>query len=373
MSERTSFCAMPWNGLWVTPQGDYLPCCVYNRQGVPFKTYDEYKNSDELKELKQKLLNGEYPIECEFCWIHEKSESLESLRRQADRLFEFDINDDTPKVLILPTGANSCNLACRTCSSYASTLWMSQEKKATKKGITIEIFPHDKFYKDNTYTSKIKELCKTALDVTFAGGEPFLETGMNEHIELLNTLDPSVEVNYISNGSIYPSKELRTAWERFDKRINISISLDGIKDKHEYLRYPSTWDEILENLAKYKEDSKIGITISHTISMFNILYLGEFLKWCVHEKLCMPPFFGLVTYPDEYSIRHLPNDVKGKLIARYDTNKHFKHVVGLLKMERNDQHYRNFLKSVDVYDEIRQQKFMDIFPEMYELITKNPD
>ena len=51
-----NICYQPWVGLDISPQGEYKPCCKYSH--AISDNYNDYRNSDELNQLKLDHLNG---------------------------------------------------------------------------------------------------------------------------------------------------------------------------------------------------------------------------------------------------------------------------------------------------------------------------
>ena len=76
-----------------------------------------------------------------------------------------------------------------------------------------------------------------------------------------------------------------TQWLPEMKKWKIWASLDGIGDTTEYIRYPSNFNKVKENLQYYKkmlDDCGNGsITFSPAIQLLNIHQLDEMLKWFI--------------------------------------------------------------------------------------------
>ena len=76
-----------------------------------------------------------------------------------------------------------------------------------------------------------------------------------------------------------------TQWFPEMKSWKIWASLDGIGDVTEYIRYPSNFTKVAENLDYYKKMlTKYGngsITFSPAIQLLNIHQLDDMLKWFI--------------------------------------------------------------------------------------------
>lgn len=364
---NNNFCYHPWVGLDITTQGDFRPCCKYNK-GLA-KNLKDYVNSEELKQLQQDFLNGLAPSGCSRCWEDEAA-GIQS-KRQID--FKHVFNETAPnldkfKVLSLPFG-NTCNLACRTCSSFASSKWSHHENKIKNVISVPKIFKHQKFYKDHNFIDNIKSISDDLIDITFPGGEPFI-TGIDEHLDYLDFLiknnTQNISLTYITNVTTFPTEEFWTRWKNF-KHVNIQMSIDGTNERFEYIRWPADWNICYTNIKKYQEaktqNPNLQLSISHTVSVFNIFYLPEFFVWCLKEKL-PEPYIGMVESPLHYNIQVLPEEIKYKIKSKLTMSK-FNGVVNFL-MSKNVAGFdltKDWIKTVD---QQRTQEFGTVFPELKE-------
>lgn len=358
----TNFCAHPWVGLDIDPQGNLRPCCKYNSD---FGTdIDGYFNSPELTNLKDLFLNDQRPAGCVRCWNDEDA-GLPS-KRMLDRMYRHDEkNLDDLQVLSVPFG-NTCNLLCRTCNSGASSKWAEEEKKLKNK-FDIQIHPHKKFYKDSAFINFIKSKANTLIDISFPGGESLL-TGIQQHHDYLDWLlehnPQNVTLTYMTNATTFPDDRYWEKWKSF-KKINISLSIDGIGNKFEYLRWPAQWNVCYENIKKYQNQidsyKNLQLSISHTVSIFNILYLNEFFIWCLKEKL-PEPYIGMVESPGHYNVKNLPATVK-ELVQKRLVSKKFYPVIKYMNQDSTAS-IDNFLSWTAELDLLRNQDFNAFFPEL---------
>ena len=338
-------CYLPWVGLDISPQGEYKPCCKYSHSISD--NYQSYRASDELNELRLAHLNGERPDGCARCWRDEDN-GLPS-KRQMD--YEYHLNSQPPeleKTLLLSVAfGNTCNLACRICSSYSSSRWSKESKKL---GADFPKFMHQRFYKTDEFGSLLKQLSGDLVHVDIPGGEPFL-TEIPEHVEFLKHLvdiGNTPSLHYTTNGTQWPDG-LIDLWNHFPD-VEIQLSIDGIGDKFEYQRWPAKWNEVYTNIKRFQElivnSRNLSLSISHTVSIYNILDLDEFKDWCVSEEL-PSPYIGLVTRPEYLNINCSPEQFNDNL-------------------DKID--FDNFLKYATILDKSRGQSFKETFPELWDLV-----
>lgn len=341
-----NICYQPWVGLDISPQGEYKPCCKYSH--AISDNYNDYRNSDELNQLKLDHLNGKRPDGCARCWKDEDN-GLPS-KRQMD--YEYHLNSQPPeleKTLLLSVAfGNTCNLACRICSSYSSSRWSNEAKKL---GALFPKFMHQQFYKTDEFKSMLNDLSGDLVHIDIPGGEPFL-TEIPEHIEFLKHLiaiDNTPSLHYTTNGTQWP-KGLTKLWNHFPE-VDIQLSLDGTGSKFEYQRWPAKWDIVYENIKQFQELSNkhqnIRLSVSHSVSIYNILDLDNFKTWCDAEGLPIP-WIGLVTKPEYLDIKCAPENFKDNL---------------------DNIDFDNFIKYVNILDSSRGQNFKTTFPELWNLIN----
>lgn len=364
----SKFCSHPWVGLDISPQGEFKPCCKFST--VVSRNISDYQNSELMNRVREQFIKGEQPAECERCWRDETA-GIKS-KRELDFTYTFD--EVTPdltsiKVLMLTFG-NTCNLACRSCSSYSSSSWRNQDKKLLPLLPATKIYNHNRFYQDKKFMSEIRNIATDVIDVGFPGGEPFI-TGVKEHLEFLDFLllqDPSkISLRYITNTTVFPNEEFWSRWSKF-KKVDIQLSIDGIGAQFEYTRWPAKWSECLPNILEFRNrmSDKIRITVGHTVSIFTAYYLPEFLIWCLKNKF-PKPYLGLVNDPAHYDVRVLPPELKQVISSRL-TGSLLEPVAKALVEPDDRCTFDKTVEYIRILDSQRDQSFADTFPELYQLI-----
>jgi MoaA/NifB/PqqE/SkfB family radical SAM enzyme len=365
-----SFCSLPWTSIDINAQGELKPCCKYkNSIATDIKSYF---SSPELQEIKDSFLAGTKPAGCRRCWVDEEL-GIKS-KRQLDLKYVF--NDqhpslDTLKIISMPFG-NTCNFACRICGSQYSSFWRSHTQKLQKEFPDIRIYKHNKFYKDKNFTNQILSLSKDVLLFEFPGGEPFL-TGVEEHLNFLNSLlkynPQNLKLHYITNTSIFPESRFWDLWKNF-KNVDIQLSIDGTGSQFEYNRWPGKWSECYQNIKNYQvytqKYSNLQLSISHTVSIFTVYYLPEFIHWCLKEKL-PKPYLGLLLEPDYYSVSALPEKIRKTIAKRPEFQiQELKPIKKELELT-SPNNLENTIKYIKILDKHRKQNFAETFPEMIDI------
>lgn len=368
-----NICYLPWVGLDITPQGEFKPCCKYanNFSG----TLSEYLDSAELTSLKESFLAGEKPNGCSKCWDDEKAGHTSKRNEDWIYIFKEQVPDlNKLKVLSFPFG-NSCNLACRTCDSYASSTWGVETKKLKHQLPKLVEFKHNRYYQDNNLIAQIKNLGSDITEIYFPGGEPFL-AGTDEHLSLLNHYidigkSQNITLHYMTNLTIFPNEKFWHAWKKF-KKINMQLSIDGLEKHFEYTRWPAKWDLVSDNLVLFKnaltDNPNMKLSVGYVVSIFTVYYLPEFYKWLLQNKLA-DSFISLLSSPVMYSIKTLPGPIKDK-VAKKLTRFKFDNIVSYMYEEDLSSNFNQTTDYIEVLDQHRNQSFAETFPEFYQLIKE---
>lgn len=366
-------CYHPWVGLDISPQGEFKPCCKYSNSIA--KSLDDYQTSDELAQLRYDFTNGIQPAGCQRCWRDEDA-NLPS-KRILDNEYIFHNYApalDSIKVLSIPFG-NTCNLACRICNSYSSSKWGSESKKLQGKFPEIKIWGHNKFYKDDTFMHGVLSATNDVIHVDIPGGEPFYAdsvTHSNFLKHLISHNASNISIHYVTNATRFPDTQFLELWSHF-KNVDIQLSLDGTETKFEYNRWPAKWDNVAHNVVKWQkhrqQESNIQLSVSHSVSIFTVLYLPEFLKWCLDSGL-PSPYLGLVTNPSYYNITILPSDVKLAIEGKFKSHPELNSIIAAMWAKDDSKELDLFVNYVKILDKQRNQSFLKTFPELYQLLGK---
>ena len=208
--------------------------------------------------------------------------------------------------------------------------------------------------------------------IDLPGGEPFL-SGVEEQKELLNYYiqsgqAPNITLHYTTNGTIFPGYEWWNLWKSF-KEIDLQLSVDGIEKQYEYIRFPASWETFVKNAKQYiikeKEILNLRLSVSHTVSAYNIMYLDNFFNWCYNIGLPRP-WLGRVHNPN-----HMRPSVWGTeaktLIINTLLNSQYEDVkvwANLISNTNDDMFFKLFKQKLKEHDEYRGLNFSETFPEL---------
>jgi len=376
------FCYAPWTNIDIDPQGYMSPCCKfrhelyhYSKHNIIASDLDSYKNSKLLQEIKQDFLNDDWPKGCQRCQIEEEN-SIDSKRqldftRWQEYYNTYNLENDGFLTASVAFG-NTCNLKCITCNADTSSRWYQEYKLiygAAQKP--------NHFYK-NGFVQDLVSQCDNLIHLDIGGGEPLL-SGIDQQHELLDYyIDTgqakNISIHYTTNVTEYPSQLWWDKWKHF-KEIDIQLSIDGIGNRHEYIRFPASWPECEQNVDRYLQAKNqipnLRLSVSHTLSAYNIYYLDEFFSWCEQKHLPLP-WVGRVNNPKHLRLSVYPDQVKQLIITHLKTSK-FQDVLtwaDLLGKSDDSRYFSEFVKRTKQHDNYRHLNFDEIFPELAQLMKK---
>jgi len=176
-----------------------------------------------------------------------------------------------------------------------------------------------------------------------------------------------------TNGTLYNKKFLDLLIQF--KSVTLCISIDDLEHRLEYERYPTEWNTILENIAKFKAlastHTNIFLTLCPTVSIFNVYYLPEYLVWAKSTGIWI--YFNILHYRPCYSIKNLPPMLKEIVLTRIP-HKEFSEIRNFLNLEcEDDKLIYEFIENTKSFDSIRGQSFNETFGIWGELITGYAD
>lgn len=369
------FCYSPWTNVDISPAGDITPCCKFRRKyyteqfNIQTHTLKEYTNSQLITKIKNEFLNKEWPKGCERCRIEE--ENGIASKRQLDNTRwhkEYQQYNLTQARFITASIAfgNTCNLKCITCGPVASSRWNQEYKDLY--GIDIPPF---KFYKKNFVQDFINQ-APDIVHLDIPGGEPFL-SGIDEQQELLqHYVDTGksnlISLHYTTNGQIFPDSRWWNLWQHFAE-VDIQLSIDGIGDRYEYIRYPGNWNLLVSNVTEYikqeHELPNIRLSVSHTVSAYNIFYLDEFFQWCYTVGLPRP-WLGRVHDPECMRPGIWPTEARQNLIDTLSSSNDadIRSWATLISNTDDSIFFEKFKEQTKQHDEYRRTDFNKTFSEL---------
>ena len=188
---------------------------------------------------------------------------------------------DTKEAYITFIVTQSCQLSCKYCYLVGKNHNNKMNIEVAKKMVDIVL-------SNSTFQN-----CQSAV-FDFIGGEPLLEIDLindvlkyldQRLIQLQHHWTDKYSINITTNGLLYHKEEVQKLINKYNKRLTISISIDGTQQKHDLNRIYSngkgSWKDIQDNvklwISQYPS-ANTRMTISHS----DLQYVFESLVYLVN-------------------------------------------------------------------------------------------
>ena len=359
-------CKLLTNGLrinWNTELGadtDSLEIFKFHHCCFEGKTYShsEFMNSFE----SGKFFGGTPLRECAMC-------TPNSISYIADRVGSAPPGKIAKLEIVL---TDTCNASCIMCGPWSSSLWKKEVFKYFRD-ITPDPVKHD-------FSKHIKNLpTLPGMDfselrfVLILGGELFatpeiLAQFLNMILDEANI--PPV-IGIITNGSIIPSDDMIQLLKKFGG-VEFILSLDGVGDRFEYIRYPLSWEKVSNNvltLAKISAEHNFQIGINHTVTPLNILYINEIWNWASAEKLNLN-FLRANIGGGTLGLEYMSSQFKADWLKKYSTHQWLDSNMALgcffarTNVDQTPSSLSSFVAYLDSWDTRRGLSWRKTFPEI---------
>lgn len=261
------------------------------------------------------------------------------------------------------TLSTSCNLACRTCGTASSSFWA---KHLRDNHLAIDDQTYDTSWEK--IKSTMDEFDLSVLDqIVLCGGETLLGNSLFQFLEYIleRRPDGNMTISFQTNGTQSIPGRYLELMSRF-RLIKFNISMDGTRDKFEYLRWPAKWQQMTDNILQLRETVPVNVMflVEQTLSIFNLLHKHDVPNW-VTANFADNRLGDAVDYREHFAFGRFSLD---HLSDRY--------VEALRADEKlSDFVPKNFISdpariskmiaTIEQFDKIRQQDWAETFPEIY--------
>jgi hypothetical protein len=368
---KDAYCSMIHGGLHLDFKSTPVSaqhCCLRKTQ-FAINAQADFWNNSNFVELREKNKSNSWDSGCSNCQRLEKSGHA-SMRTGMNQglAIQGKTNLSGPARIDLMFDI-SCNLACRTCGTHSSTFWQKHLKEHDLWTQPIFIPRHS-----NEVILSLQQLDLSNLrQVVFCGGETMLGQSYWNVAEWLADNVPDAKqhltVCFQTNGTqSIGLKNIKTI-EKLHL-VKLHISLDGVGEKFEYLRWPAEWSQVTDNILQIKQTapSNVMFVIEETVSIFNLLYTDEVSQWVYqnfstnregdivnHTKHLATGNFSLLNCSLEYIAAMKGNRTQHLIPANFS---------------ENSAHIRRMIQLIKQADQLRNQSFEKTFPELAEFYAR---
>ncbi len=421
----SSFCAAKWLDatVWLG-SGSTTSCHLPPAHHVDLEALKEnpsaLHNTEHKKRQRAKMLRGERPKECEYCW------RIEDMERDAvsDRVFktivysedaiekarvggaEANINPETLEIAFDRT----CNFACSYCNAAFSTTWAKDIRNEGPYQHLIsdgaQSYQGNGNWADAVKTGEVNpyvdafwrwwpELSKSLKKLRITGGEPLLSPEIWKLFDFFEQ-NGSGELVFGVNSNLGGRDELITKLiekSKFINQFDFYTSNESVSEQAEYIRDGLSYNRWCYNVERViKEGNLRTFNVMMTINSLSLFTITDFMDQMLRWKeaygkdkpiwsvniLRFPSFMSPLVLPDDIRqerYKHLHNWLAEKrahpLIREYEYSS-VKRLIDYLevvdqphwKASEKEVQRRDFKSFYEQYDARRGKKIRTVFPQL---------
>lgn len=219
---------------------------------------------------------------------------------------------------------------------------------------------------------------ETLRHIIFQGGEPFLVKEFDQILDVLIETGVAANVTFeiVSNMTTLKDSTIDNLGKL--KKVLLGVSIDGIGDVLEYIRYPAKWTDIENNIRRVRRLGNLELGFNTAVQLYNLHHMLEILRYCdshdfdVHTHfLVSPKYLSVLVLPP--AARLIVLEQLHEYVAeeghRPGNRKSAEYMITFLE-EHADDHYRRgfgqFVQFTNDLDVSRGQSFRDAYPHLVE-------
>jgi len=273
VKENKSICILPFIQS-VTINGNNIPCCRAGDMISKFDPTVPHDQDPKRNQLKEKMLRGEKSEKhCAVCYkLEDKnipSPRINLTVEWANRLNIHslkELNSIKEPVFYEVRASNQCNLMCRMCHPVNSSL-IDNENKKTK------IFPMVSYDYTGYQHINIDKIQKLYV----AGGEPTISDDLYLFLKkCISKGKTDLEIQLNTN-AVSLSTRFKSIIKHFSN-ITFEISVDGYEEVNHYVRWPTKWNKLIDNID-YLYENNHKISFNTVVSIYTITSLYNLIKF----------------------------------------------------------------------------------------------
>ena len=430
-----SFCTAKWLQTTLMLQNGYNHSCHHPApHKIPLEEIEAdpaaLHNSKFKKEQRAKMLKGERPNECGYCWkIEDLGKDYFSDRhyKTADTWawdrFE-DIAKSDPQDNVYPSYlevsfSNACNFACAYCSPEISSKWMEDIKQ--NGPYPTKHSAHNLDYLEQTgkmpipnreYNPYVEAFWKwfpSALPhlkvLRITGGEPTMSKDTWKLLDYLienprKGLDIAINTNACVEDALIERLIFKiNQLTKVGVKVDIYSSLESTGEQAEYARDGLNYKQWLINIHKILKNTQSTVAIMTTVNILSLPTFIDFINAIMELRVVYNTSSAWNRIPLSINIMHWPPHLQCTLLDKdtrtviannveqvcnswlkyYTAEKHarlyleeFDQIQRLCDYLRNTEpaleHRHDFVRYIYAYNKRRNKDFLKIFPEYAQLL-----
>jgi len=356
-----SFCAAKWLNatIWLghggTTSCHHPPAHQIDLEEIKTNP-SAIHNTRHKKKMREMMINGTRPKECEYCWkIEDMGKDADGKPPVSDRTYKTVIypDSDLRKIASMPTDDDvnlrtleiafnrTCQLACSYCNPAFSSTWVKdirtnggyQGIKSDARGHFIDDAPYAEPFDQGEFNPYVDafwrwwpELSKELHEIRVTGGEPLMTPDIYQLFDWFRDSDePNKEhMRLAINSNLMAKDDLLQKLIDGTQHINhfhLYTSGEAFGAQGEYIRDGKNWDQWTKNFERVVTEGRLdAIHMMMTINALCLDSITQFLDWVMDMKrkyghrapnisvniLRFPSFQSPLTLPD--SLRKMYHD-----------------------------------------------------------------
>ena len=430
-----SFCTAKWLQTTLLLQNGYNHSCHHPApHKIPLHEIEvnpaALHNSKFKKEQRAKMLNGERPKECGYCWKiedlgndyfsdrHYKTSDTWAWDRFED-IAKSNPQDDVYPSYLEVSFSNACNFACAYCSPEISSKWMEDVKQngeyPTKHGSHNLDYLKESGkipYKNSEHNPYVEAFWKWFPDalphlkvLRITGGEPTMSKDTWKLLDYLienprKDLDIAINSNLCVTDVLIKKLILKiNQLADVGVKVDVYTSLESTGKQAEYARDGLDYYTWIENVETVLKETNSTVAMMTTINILSLPSFLDFMMTVMDFRKLYNKSFDVNRIPLSINIMHWPPHLQCTLLDKeYRTSiantiekvceqwlKYYtKEKYARLYLEEFDQikrlcdylrntesateHRADFVRYIHAYDKRRDKDFVDTFPQYEHLL-----
>ena len=270
-------------------------------------------NTDQKKQDRRQMIQGERPPGCEYCWkIEDMGSDAVSDRVYKSRIYpiealdeafntapDADVNLRTLEIAFDRT----CQFACSYCNPAFSTTWVNDIRKSGPyTGLVSDGRNHFTHTHDSAQLFKITEanpyidaffawwetdLHHTLQELRITGGEPLMSHHTWRLIDWFRSNQGKSSTRLAINSNLGTDVDIdRLLASTTNMAIDVYTSNEAVSTQAEYIRDGLVWDDWANNVEKLLDSGQFrGIHVMCTINALCLSTLDQLLECIMNWKL----------------------------------------------------------------------------------------
>jgi len=356
-------------------------------------------NTEYKVEVRKKMLSGERPPECSYCWKVEdlpgnhfsdrtyKSADMGWAYPNLQKVIESKEGQDVNPSYLEVAFDNTCNLKCMYCTPDISSKWMEEVKQyGPYQGTTYSVGNIQWLEKigkmpipnreENPYVDAFWEwwpdLYKSLHTFRITGGEPLLSKHTWRVLEEIRD-NPRADLTLAINTNLQVPDELMDKFIKLYNEIapnikafDVFTSCEAAGPAAEYIRFGMNYDSFIANCRKFLsqtgEWSRLNFMI--TFNMLSLSTFKDFMQdiWTMRTEFNpddamnrLPMMINYLRWPPFQDVRVAPREIKERYLQEIKT-----YMTGLMRHNSPDSKGRFYLEEIDQIERLGEYMMEEI-------------